>query len=362
VNTLQQAEADVAESRPPWTRTAAAQLDTAMHSVVAVRSNELLSGALRFDPTVLALRMLAARMATVPGRKNLIWITHGVPIAARDVSGEPIDLTRDVRNLAAELVRSHIAVHAVAQSAQGAGVGFNDSVAMLRVISSWTGGRAFGSDNAEEAINESIRDARSTYVVAYERPAQKKNPKYYKLQVTCDRKGMRILSRQGDLDVADMPLSKPEVQAAIDSAARATLDSPDIGVQAQISSTGAGPNAFRVSVRIDPRDVFLRQGADGGFSGQLFLVVAGYEDGGLKELPPPEQWNVGLKAQEYEESLQNGIEHATAITPSQSTQKIRCIVMDRELNAVGSVTVPLPGRGAGHLGRAITGDAHARIT
>jgi VWFA-related protein len=347
VHSLQQAEADKAESRPPWTRGAAAVLDTAMRSVVAVRSNEFLSGNLRFDPTVQALRSLAARMAAVPGRKNLIWITHGVPIVTRDVSGEPIDLTAAVRNLAGNLVRSQTAVYTVAQSAQGVGVGFNVSADMLREVSNCTGGREYGSDNPEGAINDSIRDARGAYAVAFERGAQKRPPEYHKLQVTCDRKGTHVLARQGDVDAADMPLSEQEVLFAIDSAAGATIDCTGIGLKAQIASAGAGSSAFHVSIHIDPRDALMRPGSDGRFHSPLLLVIAGYDEEGLKELPPPEKLDVSLAEQEYQSGVRDDVEVAKDITPSSSNRKIRCIVMDRELNAVGSVSVPLPGRGQG---------------
>lgn len=347
VRTLQQAEDDVAESRPPWTRTAVALMDMAMKAVVATRSAALDSGELRFDPTMKALQSFAARMAAVPGPKNLIWITHGVPMVVHDVSGEPVNVSSYVRNLAAALVRSHTAVYSVAQSAQGAAGGFDVSADMLREISSWTGGREYGSDNPEGAINDSIRDARGAYAVAFERGAQKRPPDYHKLQVTCDRKGTHVLARQGDVDAADMPLSEQEVLFAIDSAARATLDCTGIGLKAQIASAGAGSSAFHVSIHIDPRDALMRPGSEGRFHSPLLLVIAGYDEGGLKELPPPEKLDVSLTDQEYQSGVRDDVEVAKDITPSSSDRKIRCIVMDRELNAVGSVSVPLPGRGQG---------------
>jgi VWFA-related protein len=347
VRTLQKAEDDVAESQPPWTRTAPALLDMAMRSVLAMRDFSFVTDGLRFDATVQSLRMLAVRLAAVPGRKNLIWITHGVPIQIRDASGEPFDLAPAVKNLAADLVRSHIGVYAVAQSAQGVGSDLDASADMLRLISSWTGGREYGSDYVENAINDSIRDAHGAYVLAYDRPAKKRPAQYHKLQVTCDRKGTRVLFRQGDLDVADRPLSDREQLTALDSAARAALDSPDIGVKADISSAGSGSHAFRVNIHIDPRDVFLRQGADGRFHSQLDLAIAGYDDDTLRELPPSEQWAISLNEKEYRSGARDDVELAKDITPSQSIRKIRCIVMDRELNATGSVTVPLPARGQG---------------
>ena len=133
----------------------------------------------------------------------------------------------------------------------------------------------------------------------------------------------------------------------MDSAARATLDCTGIGLKAQIASARAGSSAFHVSIHIDPRDALMRPGSDGRFHSPLLLVIAGYDEEGLKELPPPEKLDLSLTEQEYQSGVRDDVEVAKDITPSSSNRKIRCIVMDRELNAVGSVTVPLPGRGPG---------------
>jgi VWFA-related protein len=349
VYTLQRAEADVADSRPPWTRTAPTLLDAAMRSVPGTRSGALADAGLRFDPTIQLLRTLAAWMMAVPGYKNLIWITHGVPLSVHDL-GAPLDLSAYVRQLAAAMVRSHINVYSVDQSAQGAGGGFDVSADMLREISNWTGGRELASDRADDAIEEAIHDARGSYVLAYERTAQKHPPEYLKLRVICDRKGTHVLSRAGEVDAASAPLSDQEELDLIDASARAPLDSSDIGVNARLSASGASPSRAHLDIQVDARDLFLRQGVDGRFQGRLYRVLAGFDEDGLKELPPPEEWNVNLTAEEYQKGLRDGIDLATDVYPHQGIQKIRCLVMDRELNVTGSVTIPIPGRGdpSGH--------------
>ncbi len=347
VHSMQQADADVAESRAPWTRGAAGALDAAMRSDLAMRVGDLSYADLRFDPTVRALQSMGARMAAVTGHKNLIWVTHGVPLSIRDVAGQSIDLAPNVRKLAAYMARFHIAVYAVAQSAQGVGANFDLSSDMLREITSWSGGRDYASDNIRDAINDSIRDGSNGYVVAYERPAEKKPPQYHKLQLSCERKGTKILVRQGDVDAVDVPLADQDVRAAIEAAARATLDCQEIGVQALVSSTGASPAGRHVDIHIDPRDVLLRPGSDGRLHSQLFLVIAEYDESGLKQLSPPEPLDMNLPAEPDQTGAQEGYALTRDIPVSASVQQIRCIVMDRDLNAVGAVSVPLQGRGPG---------------
>jgi hypothetical protein len=59
------------------------------------------------------------------------------------------------------------------------------------------------------------------------------------------------------------------------------------------------------------------------------------------------QWNASLNEKDYQDGARDDIELAKDIPLNQSIRKIRCIVMDRELNVTGSLTVPLPGRGQG---------------
>jgi hypothetical protein len=59
-------------------------------------------------------------MAAVTGRKNHVWITHGVPIAIPDLSGVLIDMSPILNRMCVALQKNHIAVYTVEQSVQGA--------------------------------------------------------------------------------------------------------------------------------------------------------------------------------------------------------------------------------------------------
>jgi VWFA-related protein len=67
-------------SAAPWTGEIKPLLDRAMRTVVRVRPVDI-DVAVRVQLTFQALDMLAVLLSHVPGHKNIVWITDGVPIA-----------------------------------------------------------------------------------------------------------------------------------------------------------------------------------------------------------------------------------------------------------------------------------------
>jgi hypothetical protein len=63
-------------------------------------------------------------------------------------------------------------------------------------LSQLTGGRSYGTDAAEQAIEQSRVDSRVEYFITYKAPPSERG-KYRKVRVTCDRPGVQVLSQQG---------------------------------------------------------------------------------------------------------------------------------------------------------------------
>jgi len=73
--------------------------------------------AVRVQLTYRALEEMAARMAGVPGRKNIVWVTDGVPLILGACAPIPrtVDFTEQLRQLSAVLDRSGTAIYPVRQ-------------------------------------------------------------------------------------------------------------------------------------------------------------------------------------------------------------------------------------------------------
>jgi VWFA-related protein len=187
VHALPAAEADAGGAKTPWTRQIRPLLDAAMNNVYGLKPVDETLVNLRIEATYSAFEMLASRMASIPGRKNIVWITRGIPATGRLI-GEPYDYSRRLQRLATALDKVGITVNSVNEG----GVA-GDAIYTFDQFAELTGGTV--STDFAKTISEAMNASRSSYVIQYAAPPP--DGKYHKIRVTCSRKGIRIQTKQG---------------------------------------------------------------------------------------------------------------------------------------------------------------------
>jgi len=133
-------------------------------------------------------------MAGLPGPKELLWVTYGIPSSIHLTTGW-FDCGPYLRQLGARFVESEIAIYT-------ADPGVNAQQGMLNrdsldILTGATGGRAFSTIDLNEVITQAVADARTSYSLEYEPPAKNWDGKYHKLRVTCARKGIHLQTESG---------------------------------------------------------------------------------------------------------------------------------------------------------------------
>jgi len=106
-----------AEPEGAWNKKIESLMDRALRDTTRPRPLEV-DVAVRVQLTFDALAALGVQLARVPGRKNVLWVTDGVPITlgpARSDVGEFVDFTPELRKLSELLVRSGMALYPVRQ-------------------------------------------------------------------------------------------------------------------------------------------------------------------------------------------------------------------------------------------------------
>jgi VWFA-related protein len=181
--------ADPEPEARPWSFQIRTLLHDTLRRVNQVRPVKMSDPDLRAQASLSLVETIASLLSRVPGRKDLIWITHGFP----EISYWA-DYTSAIAGLGAKLNAAEIALYAVQQSVE-ARISI-DSGATLELLSQLTGGRFYGSDQVENAIAQSRTDARAAYEIEYKAPVSRPY-QYHKIRVTCNRPGTRILSQQG---------------------------------------------------------------------------------------------------------------------------------------------------------------------
>ena len=336
----------------PWTEDIKPLLDAAARKLFVLRPNLLVDDRVRM--TYAALEALAARVAVTPGRKSIIWISHGMPISIGGRGGfDEIDYTPLLQRLTATLDRANVAVYPVRQPgslAPGAGdtTGTTGTIGAglaseetLEQFAGLTGGRAYGTVDIAGAIAQAASDARMSYLIAYDPPLDKWDGKYHKIRVTCSRKGVKLQTKQGYYAFAGDAHEGDQEKAAFRTMVSSPFDIPEIGLSGKLTLTGKTPGEISLDVRIDPADVQLAHEGD-LFTGQLAVAAAAYLADGKAELALPGTLSLRLSPEQREQALTQGFSLVRRVTLPSTIRKIRVMTYDRASGAIGSLTIPVP--------------------
>jgi VWFA-related protein len=349
----------------PWTKQSKQLLDQAMKATAGLRQAGIdMVG--QINLTFKALAAVAGQLSAIPGRKDLVWITHGVPISIRVAGGGFADFTPQIRRLSAVMDRANVAIYpvqqtppgmtaggggggemrsggggggsrggrgAAAETSQDPGLGSEDT---LKQFADLTGGRALESD-VSGALRQAISDLRTNYQVAYQPPPDNWDGKYHKLRVTCSRKGVKVQSKTGYYAFAG---AAADTQQAVEAVILNPADSAEIGIRLSGAPLAGDADAVRLSARINARDIALLREGD-GYTGELQIALAGYLADGRAQVSPASPLHLHLTAAQHDEFLQGGIPYQQEVKLGTTLQKLRVVVLDERLGVAGSITMPV---------------------
>jgi VWFA-related protein len=171
-------------------------------------------GQIKNEMTLEALNQIAAYLAGIKGRKNLIWFAGGFPMQIFPTGGTDdlagmTDFTRDVRRTTDMLTAAQIAVYpvdargvmvnpatSVVTPTKGFSNGHGDS--MGKSIAEATGGVAYYNTNGlKEAVAKAINNGQNYYSISYVPPDPKFDGIYHKITVKLNVPGARLSYRRG---------------------------------------------------------------------------------------------------------------------------------------------------------------------
>ncbi len=352
-------DSETTPGAPLWTKDSKRLIEQATEAVLKVRPVDL-DVWTRTLTTFRALDALGAQLARVPGRKNVVWITDGVPIdlgPVRSGTGDVVDFGPQLRQLSTALEQAGIAIYPVSEIMIGSSAVLSDlpgdggdrsgspsaglnSRATLDEISGITGGRPVGIRDIGGAINQAMNDARISYELGYAPPDDNWNSKFHKIKIVCRRKGVRIQAKTGYYAWPEQPGIK--AVAAMRLIARDPVDASEIGMRGSLTRSTAAPGAFRFDVRINAADVMTIP--DGNKTvGRLSAAILSYGPagpaGGLAEIPPLIPLDVNGTA--------DGIRFAKDFRIDGDVKQIRVAVYDDLGGTVGSLTMPVPAPASG---------------
>ncbi len=238
------------------------------------------------------LEAIARHLATVPGRKSLIWVTNGFPLFWPPPPAAPIyDFRPEMEAAAHALNDANVALYAVdARGIMGALSGLTaisnaetrgpQSQAQLRqqmhrgepvsppgldtmqFLAGLTGGLVFynKSNAIEESIRTAVDDGELTYTLGFYPLEAEQSAARHDLKVEVGRRGVSLRYRESYF--ASNTAAAANERPTLEELLKAPLDATQLALVAETSPDQTRPGSWQVRVTVDLHDVQLERQND----------------------------------------------------------------------------------------------------
>ena len=360
---------------------------------------------LRVRTTLDALNVLARYLASIPGRKNLIWMSGSFPISILpDTSGDlpdPFQVTADMedefRATTNLLSRSQVAVYPVdARGLQNAPVfdasqsGKNyartpsaftkdigtfshqnaDEHSTMNQMARDTGGRAFYNTNGlTEAVDQAVDLGSSYYTLTYTPTDPKLDGRYRSIEVELPERSADLSYRRGYYSdqptrtrLTSSPLAPmtPEHEAVTKALVRGAPPATQILFKAMVVPAGpateekvaegnvADPSVhgpfrrYSVNYAAAAQNLAVRTLAAGSYQAHLEFVVLVYSADGVVQNRFGQGVTATFSLDDLKTLQRGGLQyHQTISVPAKGEYYLRLGVHDLNADRIGTLEVPV---------------------
>jgi len=308
------------------------------------------------------LEAIARHLASVPGRKNLIWITTAFPLMALDLG---LDFRPEMEEAARTLNNANVALYAVdARGLQGALSGLTaipradtrgpqtptqlaiqmgrgepvnpPGLATMQELAGLTGGLVFynKSNALEDSIKTAVSDGEFTYTLGFYPAEEKRDGGWHKLKVEVDRRGVSLRYRESYF--ASREADEVHDRPTLEQLLKDPLDATQLELAAQAAPDQTRSGFVRVSVNADLHNVKLEH-QNSHRSGSI--DVSFFVEGTGKVLT--KTLKIDIPDDQFAAFLEKGIDTVESIDTAGGVEAFRVVVQDHATGAAGSVTIPL---------------------
>jgi VWFA-related protein len=306
-----------------------------------------------------ALRLIADHVVSLPGRKNLVWVSGSFPFSLdttnvqRGPSGEKLPFATDAELAVRALTSANIAIYPVdARGLITGGFSGDNShlaekpdpaqFAAMHALAARTGGRSYYNTNAiMGSIRQAIDESRVAYSIGFSPDPVRWDGTFHKIQVKVNRSNVQVTAREGYFALSDPNLTDDARIDLMAQAARSTLEPTGIRFRAQASPAGrAGDRALTVFLQLDARQLDLEQ-KDGQWQDvvDLAYVQVDAQNRILQTVRVP--LPLALDDETYGQLMKEPLPIPRDIPIQPNAAVLRVIVFDEGNSKLGSVHIPL---------------------
>jgi VWFA-related protein len=323
--------------------------------------------------TLQALQAIAEHLTSLPGRKNLIWLSGGFPLTIGFDEMPAIGSTRDQRTFTAEMdaaIRalndSGVAVYPVdarglmtlpgfdasSRGTMGArargpapGARLGPIVAnqeTMRELADRTGGRAaYNTNDLARAIRRAVDDSLVTYTLGYYSSDEAQDGKFRDIKIKVNRPHVDVRYRKGYFALKPSDTGAQRRKEEMRAAVWSPLDATAVGVNARVDFLEKPqPNTVNVIVQIDPATVRFTKDGDRWKADLDIVYVQKDEQGATRGDGVAETINLALTQETYTRMAAQGLIHQRSFPRQAGAVNLRIVVRDVAAGATGSLTIP----------------------
>jgi VWFA-related protein len=300
----------------------------------------------RSETTMSALMAIAAHVAGIPGRKNLVWLTANLPfpgaaigraLSRANIAIYPVDargLLPQAPPMTEDDSRSRIVFGrngvAAGQGPEPTGISTMDDLAEE------SGGRAFtNSNDLTNAIHEAVEDAAVSYTLGFYPDSDSLDGKFHALKVHVKHAGLEVRYPKAYFASPDAQASEAQNQNSLVTAVQSPLESSAIRIAAQLERA----SQLVVTASVDLRDLQLTRNRDVS-DGAIELFVIQQDTAGNVLVDRRYKYNLRLTAEQHAAYLKSGLLFRESVEPKEGLATLRILVRDPSNAAVGSVIIP----------------------
>jgi VWFA-related protein len=322
----------------------------------------------RVRATCIALSALARYLGATPGRKNILWVTGGIPLT--EWADEPKLYTDEISQADDALNDAHVSVYPIdltglmpinvlqppgphsPKPSRGASLALpmggkgspatghtGPNEGMFHYVAHATGGKPFINQNGVLApMRDAAADVAVTYILGFYANAETLDSRRHAIRVEVNRSAVDLRYRQGYTATPDDPATRIPTRAEVESALWTTVDSAGISMAATRDRLDDG--MVRLNLRVPARDIDFEKG-ENLWSGVLALIYdqRAADDRDLGRIS--ETLNIRYDDDHFAALPPDGIAYTKLVRPSPDAAKIRILVYDRRSGRLGSITLPL---------------------
>src|SRR5208282_2292226 len=322
-----------------------------------------------------ALEAIAAHVASLPGRKNLLWVSSGFPLmigydmdqsmvratgldsrmfleevdrAGRalndaNVAVYPVDAHRLTSNLTAITTPYVNPSSSRVPSTRAATITPNRSgVETMENIAARTGGVAYHDTNdLSAALRSAMNDARLVYTLAYTPSHNEWDSKFRKIKVETRRSGVHLRFRNGYFAIPDAHLDPTQRQQLLAEAQWSVFDATQISLTFQAVRINAdGKPWIRFAILADSAGLRFTDTA-GTHDTDMILTLGQKGPDGLLVKEETKTLTFRLKDDKYQEVMAKGMRLTASMPLDPAAVSFRIVLLDAADGHMGSLEIPI---------------------